>query len=352
MKTSERIELIDQSLSSVSSSIFVSAEDLTELLQIELGHREALDAFIPYSKHKRKAIAPRKIYYICASNLDISAQTSLIIGLLLGSELTFKIPTQGLSAFSKLVEELPISLKQYVTLISEHQIESMAISDVVVVFGTDQTIASVKEQTHWKQRFLGYGHKLSFGFIPKGNSTEEWAKLAVQEINAYNQLGCLSPQAYFCHSLEEAEQLTDNIRLTWKQEPPRPLPDDFALEAKIYNARQECLVDGIRIFTPQDKGLDWTIGLHPCGSTVFRPMPGYRFIQIYPTHDLASMLNPWKNNLSALSVASEEITPFTEEMSLPFSRFCQTGRLQTPPLQWLHDGRPRLADLVTWQFID
>ena len=30
------------------------------------------------------------------------------------------------------------------------------------------------------------------------------------------------------------------------------------------------------------------------------------------------------------------------------SRICPIGKMQDPPLTWRHDGRPTLADLVTW----
>jgi hypothetical protein len=30
------------------------------------------------------------------------------------------------------------------------------------------------------------------------------------------------------------------------------------------------------------------------------------------------------------------------------TRVCPVGRMQEPPLTWRHDGRPSLADLVTW----
>jgi len=30
------------------------------------------------------------------------------------------------------------------------------------------------------------------------------------------------------------------------------------------------------------------------------------------------------------------------------TRICRLGRMQRPPLAWRHDGRPSLADLVTW----
>jgi hypothetical protein len=35
-------------------------------------------------------------------------------------------------------------------------------------------------------------------------------------------------------------------------------------------------------------------------------------------------------------------------LSLGVSRFCPAGRMQYPPLTWHHEGRPVLADLVTW----
>jgi hypothetical protein len=30
------------------------------------------------------------------------------------------------------------------------------------------------------------------------------------------------------------------------------------------------------------------------------------------------------------------------------TRICRIGQMQDPPLTWRHDGRPVLADLVTW----
>jgi hypothetical protein len=30
------------------------------------------------------------------------------------------------------------------------------------------------------------------------------------------------------------------------------------------------------------------------------------------------------------------------------TRVCPLGRMQEPPLTWRHDGRPALADLITW----
>jgi hypothetical protein len=30
------------------------------------------------------------------------------------------------------------------------------------------------------------------------------------------------------------------------------------------------------------------------------------------------------------------------------TRVCPVGKMQEPPLSWRHDGRPALADLVTW----
>jgi len=30
------------------------------------------------------------------------------------------------------------------------------------------------------------------------------------------------------------------------------------------------------------------------------------------------------------------------------ARVCPLGKMQNPPLTWRHDGRPPLADLITW----
>ncbi|MEM9400754.1 MAG: acyl-CoA reductase [Verrucomicrobiota bacterium] len=356
LNTKERINLIASTFPSLVEEIdvgFSSAEDLKTFLEAELGSIDVLESFVSHGTAKKKAIVPENIYHVCASNLDVSALTSLVIGLLLGSKLTFKLPSSDYHRFTAVVEKLDPSLRDKVLLIQQHETDLMNQADAVVVFGSDETIASLHSQAHWRQRFLGYGHKLSFGLIPETSASElSWSQRAVMEISAYQQLGCLSPQAYFVES-KSIDIFTANLVEAFKSK-MYDLADDFNTKAAIYMQRQEFRVSGVELITPGDS-LQWTIIKHNSIPRTFVSSPGYRFIQLIPFASvdvLNAFLATFHNNLSALSIATEGDLGLYAERMPQFKRYCKTGHLQMPPLTWLHDGRPRLADLISWKYLD
>ena len=50
--------------------------------------------------------------------------------------------------------------------------------------------------------------------------------------------------------------------------------------------------------------------------------------------------------LSAMPTQAREMTPRLARWGA--RRICPLGQMQNPPLNWRHDGRPPLGDLVTW----
>jgi hypothetical protein len=133
------------------------------------------------------------------------------------------------------------------------------------------------------------------------------------------------------------------LRHTWKIGDP-----GFAAASAILAARDQALLQGHRLITP-GTGAGWTVEL--ATTPVLDPGPGEGYIRIAPHPD------PWtwlcaQPVLSALSITQNplEASWLTQaaETGLACSRLCPTGKLQQPPLDWPHDGRPRLADLLRW----
>ena len=81
-------------------------------------------------------------------------------------------------------------------------------ADAVIAYGDDHTISALRQLAGQEARFLGYGHKLSFGVVAKEAMTEEnlpqLAQAAAFDASVYDQLGCLSPHVYY---VEERGQL-------------------------------------------------------------------------------------------------------------------------------------------------
>ena len=79
-----------------------------------------------------------------------------------------------------------------------------------------------------------------------------------------------------------------------------------------------------------------------------------RFVFVKPVRDLADALHSAasvKGKVSTVGLAAPRAR--AEDLALQLARWgatriCPIGRMQNPPLTWRHDGRPPLADLLTW----
>lgn len=355
MRISERLPLIVDLFADGANERmgFSGVAELAAWVTAELGSLEVLDAPVRTETGWQRAKPVKKIYHVCAGNVEVSAETSLLIALLLGSEAVFKLPSTGLPAFIKRVERLPAVWKERIHFISTHDPQIMRECDAVVIFGSDATTETLRQECTTKQRVLCYGHKISVGMVTDAGATAEWAQAAVQEILAYQQLGCLSPQSYLCPGSEQVEVFSGHLVDAFRQQPFLSKEVSFDANAVIFNARQRTAVDG-NIITIPCKGAPWTVVQR--NESKIQAGPGFGFIEVVsaPAEEMEKMLDPWCGKISSVSISAEKMTPkewkFWESFGV--HRFCRMGNLQRPPIAWPHDGRPRLADLVHWTYAD
>ncbi len=349
MNTRGRIDAIAAALAGPEGPGLRDAGELLELVEVELGHAEALDRPVPvgHGGVLQQAMAPGLIYHICASNLAVSAGISMVLGAVLGGRMVFKTPSAAGDVADKLrgwAVRLPEELGSWIKITEAHDSERMRDADAVVVFGSDRTVAEVRRQCHWRQRFLAYGHKISAGVIPAGEAVLDTAERAVEETCAYDQSGCLSPQGYLCANAGDAARFGELLAEAFETRGPFSAPPSGAA-ADIREARMRAHARGDRVLGPDDLG--WTVIVRRLAK--LEAGPGYRCVDVMAAADPATVLAPWRGMLSAVSVSgrpsAELVRIFAEGGA---GRVCRTGELQKPPLVWKHDGRPRLGDLVRW----
>ena len=114
MTTRQRIDLLARAY----PRLFPRAE-LVRLVRAELEHVDALDGWVSRGEIRMRARAPKLIYHICAGNLAISAMTSVVHGLVLGSHNVVKLPSdrEGSSARREILDfirGLPAPLRKLV----------------------------------------------------------------------------------------------------------------------------------------------------------------------------------------------------------------------------------------------
>lgn len=341
---------------------------LIHLLEEELGDPALCDRFRPKKKGLgfTRAIGPRMITHILPGNITGTAVISLVCGLLAKSANLAKVSTDELL--------LPVLFARSLHQIRPDLAESMAIltwdhnnidmtraafqkADLAIVYGSDETIAKVREEVPPTTRTLFHGHRLSLGVIARESIRKEVADQAAVDIALYDQMGCLSPHLYYVESLgditplEFAQWLSQALYAVSNRLPKGETSPGIA--AQIQQLRGSLPLRGGKVFS-SPKGVDWTVLYDP--DPHFSVSPLSRTIWVKPVHDLTEILShlePVRTSLQAVGIAIPEerqpdLIPAIVKMGA--SRICPIGQMQTPPITWHHDGQFRLANLL--RFVD
>lgn len=356
----------------------LTKENLEALISQEFGHMRRLDGMSTnkeerFSDRSALATGPELIVHICAGTLPNPTLSSMVSGLLVGSSQFIKC-SRGSSfiprAFAhSIYEEEPkmgacFEIAEWAggnQLFEEPLFKEAAC---VTVTGSDETIRSVRERLPLSVKFLGYGHKFSLAYIGQemldGFLASETLHNAALDIAAWDQRGCLSPQAIYVEKGGTvapsvfAKQLGEELDKLEKKQPRGELtPEelaDIATRRSIYELRAADSSD-TRMWKSEDS-TKWTVVFE--SDPQWTPSCGNRFVYVKEVRDAEEVmrnLEPVRENLSTIGLAAPEER--LEDLATGFARFgatrvCPLGRMQNPPLTWRHDGQPALANLATW----
>jgi len=341
---------------------------LIHLLEEELGDPTLCDGFRPKKKGIgfTRVIGPRLITHILPGNISGTAVVSLVCGLLAKSANLAKVSTDELLLpvlFARSLHQIRPELAESMAILtwdnSDTRITQAAFqrADLAIVYGSDETIAQIREKIPPATRTLFHGHRLSLGVIARESIRREVAEQAAVDIALYDQMGCLSPHLYYVESLgghnplEFAHWLSQALYAVSNRLPKGETSPNIA--AQIQQLRGSLPLRGGKVIS-SPKGLDWTVLYDP--DPHFSASPLSRTIWVKPVHDLTEIgphLEPIRSALQAVGIAipeerQPELIPAIVKMGA--SRICAIGKMQTPPITWHHDGQFRLANLL--RFID
>jgi hypothetical protein len=237
-------------------------------------------------------------------------------------------------------------------------------AECVTVQGTDDTLADIQSRLPPRTRFLGYGHRVSFGYLTREVLSRfharELAAQAASDVAAWDQLGCLSPHLYYVETGGSVtpevfgQLLAEQLEKLQAIEPRAPLPSDTAATVasrqSLYGVRAANNPDTRVWQSPDDTA--WTVVLE--GDPRFQTSCLHRFIYVKGAADLTEALQGAAAVQGSVStVALAAMGTRAQELAIELARWgvtrlCPVGQMQDPPLPWRHDGRPGLGDLVTW----
>lgn len=356
----------------------LTRENLHALVLQDLGHAHRLDelsetAVEARSLHAAMARGPELLVHVAAGNIPNPSLMSLVLGLLVrsaqfvkcarGTSLLPRLFAHSLhEAEPKLAACLEIAEWPGGDVALEEPL--FAEGDAVTATGSDETLAEIRRRLPVTTRFLGYGHRVSFGYVAQevlsGFGVQKLVSRAAEDVVAWDQLGCLSPHVIYVESGgvmapdQFAELLAEELARREEIEPRGEL--SVADAARIASLREIYRVRAAMGSETQlwcsEGSTAWTVVYE--ADARFAVSCLNRFIYVKGVADLPDALHhadAVRGHVSTVGIAAHDDTARTLATQLArwgVTRACPLGQMQQPPLTWRHDGRPSLGDLVTW----
>jgi Acyl-CoA reductase (LuxC) len=354
-------------------------ENFSALLLQELGHGQRLDKMISTGaeeklNHAAMALGPEFLVHITAGNIPNPALTGITLGLLTRSAQFVKCAS-GSSFLPRLfahsIYDADPKLGACLEIASwrggDIELENalFAGADCVTATGSDETLDEIRKRLPLRTRFLGHGHRVSFGFVAQevlhGSRGKKIVAAAADDVVAWNQLGCLSPHVIYVQLGGEispehfAQLLAEELDKREASEPRGELPAEHAAAIAsrrgIYEVRAAHSPESTRHWCSMDSTA-WTVIYE--ADARFQMSCLNRFIYVKGVSDLKTALenaDSVRGKVSTVGIAApeEKIQEIATQLARwGATRVCPLGQMQNPPLTWRHDGRPALGDLVVW----
>jgi hypothetical protein len=356
----------------------LTAENLNSLLIQDLGHARRLDGMVSNGqeeKFQRGALvnSPEFLVHITAGNIPSSTFMSITLGLLMRSAQFVKCAS-GASLLTRLFAHSLYEAERKLGACLEIaewpggnvELEKPLFdeADCLTATGSDESLAAIRSRVPMRCRFIGYGHRVSFGYVARGVlagfNARKIAARAATDVVAWNQLGCLSPHVIYVENggavsaVQFAEMLSEELAAREQAEPRGELPVHtaaaIASRRAFYEVRAAHSTD--TRFWQSRSSTAWTVVYEV--DPRFQLSCLHRFIYVKSVANLSEALrgaDDVRGKVSSVGLAAPEENAremATELGRWGVSRICPLGLMQNPPLTWRHDGRPALGDLVTW----
>lgn len=316
---------------------------------------------------------PELLAHVAAGNLPNPALMSLTLGLLTRSAQFMKcasgaafLPRLFAHSLYEADRKLGACLELAEWRGGSADLENalFAAADCVTATGSDETLAAIRAKVPAGARLLGYGQRVSVGYVAREVLREEEiaqvVARAADDVIAWDQNGCLSPHAIYVEergvveSDQFAERLAVELAKREAAEPRGTIPVEAAGKIAAQRAMYETLAahrGDIKLWASPDSTA-WTVVFEH--DARFRCSPLNRFIFVKPVPGAAEVfagLDEWRGKVSTVGLAAPPEK--TRELARQFAawgatRICPLGQMQNPPLTWRHDGRPALGDLIAW----
>ncbi|MGM0876350.1 MAG: acyl-CoA reductase [Bacillota bacterium] len=347
-------------------------QNLQRFLVEDFGNPLLLDDFQPRSKRGfSKAIGPNVTVQIWAGNVPALPLWSLISSLLVKSGSIGKVPSaEPLFAgwFAKMLVEAEPKLADCLAVVwwkggdEEKERQLFQQADVVLAYGGNESLESIKSRVPITTRFLPFGHKISFGVISKMclDSRKAWKTIhhAAYDVIRYDQQGCYSPHVFYVQNggnvspREFARYLAHELEGFEKRYPRRVLSIEEGASLAEWRQKEE-----FSMFSNREKEVlaepsgAWTV-VYGGNEGELTPSCLNRVIKVIAVDELnevISYIETYRSYLQTVGITStpNELFHLADLLGKAgVTRITGLGSMTSPEAGWHHDGRCNLLDLV------
>ncbi len=286
------------------------------------------------SKNKNLKDSSLNLFF-AASTVPITPLTEIIKSLLARTPIICRIPENySLEFYTTLFKKAPARLKdcfEFVNWPSSFEEETKAFineADCIIVHGSDETVLSLKSLSANKQ-FLGFGHKASFTVCrPLAGLVDN----VFEDIKAFQQNGCLSPQCIFCLNfgsdqiMEFGKALAEKLdNFHFVLSPAEAYKKQTFLEKGAL--KENCLILGNSVIISQEnKNFSYS-----CGNGLVWLKPLNNLEELVPA---VARLNERIGAIGHNLLTEDQM--LLERMFATI-RICEIGQMQYPKLDWMQE---------------
>ncbi len=363
-----------------------TSENWSALIARQLGGAGCLDAFTNQaSNHTASpasvgpgrsqilALGPELMVHFAAGNLPIPAFMGICLGLILRSAQFIKCSSKASvlpRLFAHSIHALDPKIGSCIEIAAwpggDAALETPLLdeADCVTMTGSDEAVNSIRMRMPAQARFLAHGHRVGFGYISRemlgAGSVNEMVSRVADDVTAWDQNGCLSPQVVYVEERGEVEsdQFAGRVAMELGRretlEPRGPISPEEAAAIVSRRAIAEALAlhrADVKIWS-SPKSTAWTVVFEH--DVRYQGCPLNRFLLIKPVSGLEDVfrgMDGVRRHISSVGIGASPTQSADLALALArwgVPRICPIGRMQKPPLDWHQDGRPTLADMVSW----
>lgn len=340
----------------------LTRETLRSAIEDELGSLDALDSFIEREGRPRVHAKPRGRVVIISSRTTIGvALPAAVFALATKNTVIVKDREDGLirDFFTTLAQEHPLFETAAVAHTwSGADSTNLLDADVVVAFGSDETLTAIRAELPATTEFVGFGSRMSCGYLAYDSSTglepvQHILERAARDIVLYDGEGCMSLHVLFVETASPedkasvqllAQQLAESMASTCIEFPPSRQPLAAQIASAATHASQSFR-----------EAIGKSVGMHAGLATVI--IDGEIAPPLQP---LSTLIVPVRNEaevvrylerhnlrVETLAVECADASSITLSRLIGAHRVTTFGSMQNPDLAGDHGGRSRTRDFVT-----